>query len=386
MIGTSGDVGADASTALIAQAWRTDAPLSTSDATSYRQLSVTAGEVQTRALEAYVEVGATQAAATGATPGTVVRVDVVQSDAGSRPVLDEVRGQLITGVALALVIIGAATWLAVSLALRPVERIRRDAARLTAASRDARLTVPGTHDEIADLARTFNELLARRGELDAAQRRFLDDAAHELRTPIASLLTTLEVASGYPDALDHAGAVQTALLHTRRLHRLAADLLALAAIDSGSHRFTSVDLADAAISAIEALGHRDADGPTIEIEMATGLIVDGDRAALERLVTNLVVNAVRFAETSIRVVGGRDGADLVVDVSNDGESISPEDRERIFGRFTRLDAARDTPGSGLGLAIARDIATAHGGTLVVLDAPRTTFRLRLPGALGASSA
>ncbi|MGL1204121.1 hypothetical protein ACSTK0_24650, partial [Vibrio parahaemolyticus] len=92
-----------------------------SDATSYRQLSVTAGEVQTRALEAYVEVGATQAAATGATPGTVVRVDVVQSDAGSRPVLDEVRGQLVTGVALALVIIGAATWLAVSLALRPVE-------------------------------------------------------------------------------------------------------------------------------------------------------------------------------------------------------------------------------------------------------------------------
>ncbi|MFC8868568.1 sensor histidine kinase [Streptomyces sp. NPDC057148] len=281
---------------------------------------------------------------------------------------------MLIGFPLLLVVVGWVTWLVTRRALRPVEGIRREMAAITASEDLARrVPVPGTHDEVARLASTTNETLAALESSVERQRRFVADASHELRSPIASLRTQLEVAAAHPELLDLDGAVED----TVRLQRLAADLLLLARLDAGERPADArVDLAGLAR---EAAGDR----AGVRVRAEDDVTVAGSRGQLGRVLANLLDNAQRHARTAVEVSVRRDGKAAVVAVADDGEGVPTGDRERVFERFVRLDAARsrDDGGAGLGLAIARDVAVRHGGTLTVHDAPAggALFELRLPG-------
>jgi signal transduction histidine kinase len=279
---------------------------------------------------------------------------------------------MLIGFPLLLGVVAAVTWLVTRRALRPVEGIRREMAAITHSEDLARrVPEPDTHDEIARLASTTNETLAALETSVERQRRFVADASHELRSPIASLRTQLEVAAAHPELLDLDGAVED----TVRLQRLAADLLLLARLDAGERpNDAKVDLA--------GLAREEAEGRTGVTVDAEPVEVAGSRGQLGRVLANLLDNAQRHARTAVTVRVRREGDRAVVGVADDGDGVPDGDRERIFERFVRLDAARsrDDGGAGLGLAIARDVAVRHGGTLTAGRGPAggALFELRLP--------
>ncbi|MFJ8052065.1 ATP-binding protein [Streptomyces luteogriseus] len=279
---------------------------------------------------------------------------------------------MLIGFPLLLGVVAAVTWLVTRRALRPVEGIRREMAAITHSEDLARrVPEPDTHDEIARLASTTNETLAALETSVERQRRFVADASHELRSPIASLRTQLEVAAAHPELLDLDGAVED----TVRLQRLAADLLLLARLDAGERpNDARVDLAGLAREAAEGRT-----GVTVDAEPVE---VAGSRGQLGRVLANLLDNAQRHARSAVTVNVRREGDRAVVGVADDGDGVPEDDRERIFERFVRLDAARsrDDGGAGLGLAIARDVAVRHGGTLTAGRGPAggALFELRLP--------
>ncbi|MFF5481576.1 ATP-binding protein [Streptomyces sp. NPDC012935] len=279
---------------------------------------------------------------------------------------------MLIGFPLLLGVVAAVTWLVTRRALRPVEGIRSEMAAITASEDLARrVPEPDTHDEVARLARTTNETLAALETSVERQRRFVADASHELRSPIASLRTQLEVGVAHPELLDVPGAVED----TVRLQRVAADLLLLARLDAGEGPGDKrVDLGE--VARREARGRQNV---AVEADVAE---VAGSRGQLERVLGNLLDNAQRHAREAVTVSVGRDGGWAVAAVADDGDGVAEADRERIFERFVRLDEARtrDDGGAGLGLAIARDVAARHGGTLTVRDAPAggALFELRLP--------
>ncbi|MFI8072429.1 sensor histidine kinase [Streptomyces sp. NPDC086033] len=280
---------------------------------------------------------------------------------------------MLVGLPVLLAVVAWVTWTVTRRALRPVEAIRREMAAITASEDLARrVPVPDTHDEVARLARTTNETLAALETSVERRRRFVADASHELRSPIASLRTQLEVAAAHPGLLDLDGAVED----TVRLQHLAADLLLLARLDAGE-RDAGARVELAALARERAAGRA---GVTVR---ADAVEVAGSRGQLQRVLDNLLANAERHARSAVVVTVRRDGdRHAVVEVGDDGDGVPAGDRERIFERFVRLDEARarDDGGAGLGLAIARDVAARHGGTLTVRDAPTggALFELRLP--------
>lgn len=279
---------------------------------------------------------------------------------------------MLIGFPLLAALVAGMTWVLTGRALRPVAAIREEMAAITA-SEDLtrRVPEPATHDEVARLARTTNETLAALETSVERQRSFVADASHELRSPIASLRTQLEVAAAHPELLDLDGAVQD----TVRLQHLAADLLLLARLDAGERPVEGrVDLA--ALAREEAAGRT---GVTVDAETAE---VAGSRGQLGRVLGNLLDNGRRHARETVSVTVRREGDWAVLGVADDGDGVPEADRERIFQRFVRLDDARsrDDGGAGLGLAIARDVAARHGGTLTAGAAPAggALFELRLP--------
>ncbi|MFE2645527.1 sensor histidine kinase [Streptomyces nigra] len=281
---------------------------------------------------------------------------------------------MLIGFPLLLAVVAGATWLVTRRALSPVEGIRREMAAITASEDLARrVPVPATHDEVARLALTTNETLAALESSVERQRRFVADASHELRSPIASLRTQLEVGAAHPELLDLDGAVTD----TVRLQTLAADLLLLARLDAGERP------GDARFD-LGALAREHAEGRAGVTVTADEVPVAGSRAQVGRVLTNLMDNARRHARSAVTVGVRAEGEWAVVAVADDGDGVPEADRERIFERFVRLDEARsrDDGGAGLGLAIARDVAVRHGGTLTVGRAPAggALFELRLPRA------
>ncbi|WP_128380191.1 sensor histidine kinase [Streptomyces cavernae] len=294
------------------------------------------------------------------------------------------RTSMLIGLPVLLLTVAGVTWLVTRRALRPVEGIRGEMAAITASQDLARrVPEPDTHDEVARLARTTNETLAALQAAVERQRRFVADASHELRSPIASLRTQLEVGAAHRELLDLEGAVAD----TVRLQALAADLLLLARLDAGERPGgTRLDLA-ALVGEEAAQRTGDRLEVTVDVKDGAGPVeVAGSRGQLARILANLLDNAQRHARTGVGVTVRRDGPWVVLEVADDGEGVPAPERERIFERFVRLDDARsrDDGGAGLGLAIARDVAVRHGGTLVVRDAPAggALFELRLPPAGG----
>ncbi|MGW8983477.1 ATP-binding protein [Streptomyces parvus] len=299
--------------------------------------------------------------------------------AAEQEAVNTVRGAMLTGLPVLLVVVAGVTWLVTRRALRPVEGIRQEMAAITASEDLARrVPEPDSRDEIAALARTTNETLTVLEASVERQRRFVADASHELRSPIASLRTQLEVAEAHPELLDLPGAVAD----TVRLQVLAADLLLLARLDAGEKPGGGTVELGALVR--EEVSQRTGDRIAVAVEApeSGAFEVNGSRGQLSRVIGNLLDNAQRHAEGSVAVSVAADGRGVRVEVRDDGAGVPEEERERIFERFVRLDDARsrDDGGAGLGLAIARDVAARHGGTLTVHRAAEggAAFRLWLP--------
>ena len=283
------------------------------------------------------------------------------------------------GVPFLLLVVGAATWLSVGRALRPVEGIRARTAEISAADLSARVPVPASQDEVSALARTMNAMLGRLEAAVAAQRSFVSDAGHEMRSPLAAIRTEVEVAQ----RAGLSGRTLTDLLgETGRLERLMADLLLLARADEGAMTLhhTEVDLDD--LLDEERLRLRNHPGLTVTSSVAPARVV-GDRAALARVVRNLVDNAARHASGRVHLSSGTDGGRAWFEVSDDGPGVPAAERSRVFERFVRLDdaRAREDGGSGLGLAIVRELVRASGGQVRLDDGgplPGAHVRVELP--------
>ncbi|WP_280482748.1 sensor histidine kinase [Nocardia cyriacigeorgica] len=289
----------------------------------------------------------------------------------------DARRAMLIGLPLLLAVVAAVTWLVTRRALRPVEAIRRELAEIMHGDLSRRVPEPRSHDEIARLAATTNETLAALEKSSERQRRFIADAAHELRSPIASLRTQLEVAQAHPDLLEMDGV----LGDTVRIQQLAADLLLLARLDAGEQ--PRADRVDLRALIEQEISHRIGDRIPVEYTLPDEPIeVTGSRSQLARVLGNLVDNAQRHAATSVRVGLTRNAGTAVIDVVDDGSGVPEADRERIFQRFVRLDEARsrDDGGAGLGLAIVRDVVERHDGAIGVEGAPRggARFVVELP--------
>ncbi|MWA06288.1 HAMP domain-containing protein [Actinomadura sp. LD22] len=289
---------------------------------------------------------------------------------------------LAVGIPAVTGLAGYGTWLSASQALRSVEAIRRELDEITATDIQRRVPVPGRRDEIAVLADSINATLDRLEEAVARQRAFVVDVSHELRSPLAGLRMELELALADPDATDLPDTLRALLNNTDRLGAVVDDLLALARLEADRNfPREAVDLTELADQEVLRRPRR----ARVTVLSEGPVTVAGGRSELARLLTNLIDNADRHARAAVTViVGAEEPATAVVEVIDDGLGIHPEDRERVFERFTRLTEGRhrDAGGTGLGLAISRDIAAAHGGSLVLADRRAddegARFVLRLP--------
>ena len=283
-------------------------------------------------------------------------------------------------------------WVIAGRVLAPIDRITGVAQRIQATDLSRRIDLDGPDDELKRLADTFDGMLTRLEEAFRMQRRFVADASHELRNPLAIIRTNLEVdladPAASPERIRHAAEVVRRA--TDRMSSLVDDLLALARLEAPRALDESVDLARVAEEVVEDYAAVAAERRiTLYSLLEAADDVHGDAQALKRAVANLVDNAVRFGAsgTPVRVSSGhRDGWAFVA-VQDRGPGISPEDQKRVFERFWRADKARSRAegGSGLGLAIVRQIVETHGGAVRVASEPGdgATFALWLPRGEGA---
>ncbi|MHA7295117.1 sensor histidine kinase [Arthrobacter sp. HLT1-21] len=288
---------------------------------------------------------------------------------------------LLGGVPVLLALAGGMIWILVGRSLRPVERIRATVAGITRQHLNERVEVPATRDEIEHLAATMNEMLGRLESADQAQRRFVTNASHELRSPLATLTTGLEIAAA--DTTGHTWRETTGILQTqtRRMSYLVEDLLTLAKLDDAGLRFTMADVDLDDVLHEEIIRLKSVSTHTVSARLIP-VRVTGDANRLAQVFRNVLNNADRHATTRVDINLTTDGGSAIITVDNDGDTIPADQREKVFDRFVRLDASRtrESGGSGLGLAISREILRAHDGNIHATETPehRTRFRLTVP--------
>ncbi|WP_024285205.1 ATP-binding protein [Cellulomonas sp. KRMCY2] len=327
----------------------------------------TAGTVGTAVLVTATEVSAYDVGARVAVVTTTYRGE--PATVVATVPLAEVQG-LLRALAVSLVgvvpvltaLLAFAIWAVVGRALAPVEQLRRAAAQVAGEGGPGALPVPRSDDELGALARTLNEMLDRLETAATRQRAFVADAAHELRSPIASLRAGIDVARAHPATYTSAELAADLEVEVLRMQALVDDLLLLARVGSAPVVRDRIDLVAVVHEAIGATRPSD-----VQLDVTGTGTCWGDRAAVQRVVRNLLDNALRHASSRV-AVGLADGS---VQVDDDGGGIPVADRERVFERFVRLDDAREREagGSGLGLAIAREIARENGGDIHLGDSP-----------------
>jgi signal transduction histidine kinase len=289
-----------------------------------------------------------------------------------RSSVDAVQEGLAVSFPLLVGAVGLLAWVLAGRALKPVEAIRAEVEAISGSTLDRRVPVPRSGDEVARLAHTMNAMLDRLQDASSRQQRFVADASHELRSPVAAIRTELEVAQRTASPEDWPAVAERLLAEEARLEAVIADLLLLASLDEGAPMPEPV-LVDLADEAREEARRRapERDEVTIEVDAPDAVVVRGSRMQLRRALANLLDNGGRHARTTVRLsVHERDGRARVL-VDDDGAGIDEADRERVFERFTRLDdhRTRGSGGAGLGLSLVRRIATVHHGTVKVDTAP-----------------
>jgi signal transduction histidine kinase len=374
-------------------AWPSPLPPSTLDSNAEAQVLTGEGRVlaATRTLQGLPAVyalppGVTtpvrQKAADGAVPGEA-RVIAQRATIAGRPVtiitltstgalaqLSEASGRLLMFGVPGIVALAAATvWLVVGRALRPVEQIRHAVTAITAADLTQRVPDPGTQDEVGQLAHTMNDMLARLEDAAHRQRRFVADASHELRSPLTAIRTSLEVGLAHPDRAPWPTIAERAVRQSARLEELIQQLLLLARSDDRQLAATRHPVnVHALLQEIRATTVTDI---VLNLGAPTDATVLGNPEQLSRMFRNIIDNALRYARERVDVTIDAAPDRVHVEIADDGPGIPADQRERVFDRFVRLDPSRErTSGStGLGLAIAKEIATAHHGTITITDTP-----------------
>ncbi|MCB0995707.1 MAG: HAMP domain-containing protein [Acidimicrobiales bacterium] len=328
-----------------------------------------------------LRVAARPVTTSAGTEATLVAANsLVEADAA----YDTLRNALWVGIPVLVALIGGVLWVVTGRALGPVDSIRREVDDITATELHRRVSVPTHTVELERLATTMNHMLDRLDQSVRRQQRFVSDASHELRSPLAGIRSQLEVNLGHPSDAEWEASGQEMLDEAVRMQRLIEDLLVLARGDTGNAllRREAVDLDDLVLDEVRRL--RNTTEVRIDLSEVSGAQVTADPDALGRVVRNLTENAVRHASTEVRLAVRELDDYVELTVTDDGPGIPPEEAATVFERFTRLDEsrARSGGGSGLGLAITRDIVERHGGT-VACDVTFTggaRFVVRLPQA------
>lgn len=277
--------------------------------------------------------------------------------------VDRISNALMVAVPSLVAAVAILTWMMTGRALRPVSAITSRAQEITGSTLDQRVPEPGTDDEIGQLARTMNAMLDRLEASSERQKRFVSDASHELRSPVASIRLQVETALMRPEAADWEAVGQIVLAEDQRLSSLVDNLLALARIEEGQRRpRTEVDL-DEICHDLLARPRR------VSVDRSGVLAgrVYGVRDELTSVVSNLLDNAERHASTKVRVTLATRGPWVRLCVEDDGPGIDISLRDKVFERFTRLQEARtrDAGGAGLGLALTKRIVETHDGRIFV---------------------
>jgi signal transduction histidine kinase len=295
--------------------------------------------------------------------GGVFTVVGFTSLAEVRASVQALRDQLLRWLPVALLGFAAAVWFVTGRALRPVENIRREVEAISAATLDRRVASPSGNDEVARLARTMNDMLGRLDQARLRERRFIADASHELRSPLASACAQAETTQGLPDGIR---------ADLRRLRHIVDDLVDLAKATDAPLHVVEVDLDEVVLAEIASVMTRSEPGiPHLDGRGVSAVKVLGSAPALGRLIRNLLDNALRHATSRVGVSLELRGEHAVLAVDDDGPGV-PEDRRReIFERFTRLDdgRARADGGVGLGLAVVDATARRHHGSVACSSSP-----------------
>jgi heavy metal sensor kinase len=303
--------------------------------------------------------------------------------------LESAAYSVVLGIPLALLIAAGGGYLLARKSLAPVTAMSMQARQISAATLGDRIAVENERDELGFLATTLNELLGRLQQAFESQRRFMADASHELRTPIAVVQGEADVILARDDrsAAEYRESIEIMRSASRRLTRIVESLFLLARTDAGRYpmRMSRVDLSEAVHDCLNAMRSiAAAKSIALTVSAPPESIVDADAELLQQLVANLLDNALKFTPAGghVRVDVTRDADAYRVRVTDDGAGIARDDQPHVFERFFRADRARSGQGAGLGLPIARWIAEAHGGSLVLEEsgAGGTTFTATLPAA------
>lgn len=320
----------------------------------------------------------------GDTPDGRVTVYVGDSLESVDEASSTLRRALYAGGPLVLLLLAAGTWLVLGRALRRVDAIRAEVDTITEDRLDRRVPAGGTDDEVGRLAATMNRMLGRLEAARGRQQAFVADVSHDLQSPLAAQRTQLEVARAHPGSTDLAALTSGLLATNAEMEHLVRDLLFLAAADAGAPPAPAeqVDLDDVVLE--EAVRARAAGSVRIDTTAVSAAPVHANRAELQRVVRNLLDNAVAHATSAVVVALHATDGVARLEVRDDGPGVPEAEREQVFERFHRGDASRSRhhQGSGLGLAIARTLAERGGGTLELADdpdgRPGARFVLRLP--------
>jgi signal transduction histidine kinase len=296
---------------------------------------------------------------------------------------NETLGSVVTSFAvggpIAVVLASLLGYLLAAVGLRPVEAMRRRAGRISLGGEEERLPLPPAHDEVRRLGETLNEMLDRLRRSFERERRFVADASHELRTPVAVIKTELE---GALRAGGHDPQVREALVAAVEecdgLAQLAEDLLIVARSGDGELPVRSVDALLAGVE--QRFGDRAKErGRSIRVEGTAGLQVEADELRMRQALGNLVDNALRYGAGEIVLRARNSQPGVTLEVSDAGQGFGHDIADRAFERFARGDGARTRGGAGLGLSIVRAIAEAHGGRAELVPGEGATVRIWLPG-------
>ena len=301
--------------------------------------------------------------------------------------LNLLRDYSIIGICCLVVVGGVCVYFISREMLKPVDRVSSLATRISSTNLKERINQQGPDDEVKRLADTFDDMLGRLETAFDAQKQFIQDASHELRTPIAIAQTNIEVLEMDKNVTvtDYKRLTDILKMSLERMSALSEKLLLLSEDGQDHSKWSQVDIQTLIDEvAAEFSAKAATDGITLEIEPTSeGTFVDGDALRLKQMIVNLVDNAIKYNRPGGKVKISTDTIDakVVIKVQDTGIGIAPADQQRVFDRFYRVDKSRSRSqgGSGLGLAIVKKIAEEHGGTVSVESTPGvgSTFNITL---------